>query len=561
MKKTAEAQSKNESNKKSKQSAKKPMKRKLITAGIVVAAVLLLAIGAWIYIDKEKRVFKECSIEAGTPVQASDFVRFKRDKRSASYAYGTSEYDVTVPGEYPITIQLGKKTYTSKLTVTDTVAPVVAVAPKTTMFDTPIDPNEFIVTMNDQTAVTVEFQVEPDYKKVGEQEVTLMCRDLGGNLTTSTTTLRVIGIYPEITREAGSSALTVDDFAFAEEHAALLTPLNEIQMDQPADYTVSFSVDSVRYDCVLHLLDTTPPRATGVNFEGFAGYPQEAEDLIEGLSDATPVVIEYVEDPHFEQPGERDVQIRLTDAGGNEEIVTSHIKLEEDTEPPEIIGAKDISIITNQAIAYKDNVSVTDNADKDITFSVDNSEVDNAKEGVYTVTYSATDKAGNQTEVQIHVTVVYKPYTEDDLWALCDTILAQILHDGMSEKEKVEAIFNWVDWNIKYQGHAEKTSWIQGAYEGIKNRIGDCYNTACACYALYTRAGIENFIITRDPISYAQHFWNAVKIDGKWYHCDALTTREGVRFFMWSSAQVKEYADGHRGYFYYDASKYPVEIP
>lgn len=540
---------------------KKSWLRKLIVIGAILAVVVALVVAGYMYIDREKRVFKECAIEAGTPLQASDFVRFKRDKRSASFAFGTSKYDVNVPGEYPITIQIGNKTYESKLTVRDTVAPVVAVAPKTTMYGMPLVPDDFIVTMNDQTAVTAEFQVEPDFKKVGEQNVTILFRDLGGNVSTGTTTLRVVGIYPEITKEAGNTRIEVSDFVFAEEQAGLLTPLSDVKMDQPADYTVSFSVDGIRYDSILHLQDTIPPCANGIEYTGFAGYPKEASELVTDLTDATAVTVEYVDEPHFETAGDRDIQIRLTDLGGNEQVVTSHLSLQEDTEPPVISGTKDISIITGQAIAYKNNVSVTDNADPNVTYTVDNSAVDIEKDGVYEVTYSATDAAGNHSEVKIKVTVVYKPYTEDDLWALCDEVLADIITDGMSDREKAEAIFNWVDWNIKYQGHAEKTSWIQGAYEGIKNRIGDCYNTACACYALYTRAGLENFIISRDPITYAQHFWNAVKIDGKWYHCDALTTREGTRFFMWNSEQMKQYADSHRGYFYYDASQYPVEIP
>ena len=241
--------------------------------------------------------------------------------------------------------------------------------------------------------------------------------------------------------------------------------------------------------------------------------------------------------------------------------MTSHLNLKADEEPPVISGAKDISIITGQAIAYKEHVTVTDNADSDITYTVDNSTVDNNKEGTYQVTYSATDKAGNKTEVTITVTVVYRPYTEDDLWVLCDQVLANLIKPGMSEKEKVEAIFNWVDWTITYKGHAEKVSWIQGAYDGLKNHIGDCFTIASTCHALYQRAGLETFMIERYPITYAQHFWNAVKIDGVWYHCDALTKDDGTRFFMWDSKKLKEYSDSHRGYHYYDASRYPVQIP
>ena len=539
--------------------SKKKRRILIITISVVVLFGVLMALN--IYIDKEKRVYKECSVEAGTPVSASDFVRFKKDKKSAAFQYGTSAYDVSVPGEYNVTIQLGKKTYSSKLIVTDTIAPVLSAAPKTAMYGQVIPAEDFIVTMDDQTACTVEFASEPDFERVGTQDITLTCHDLGGNVASATTQLRVIGIYPEITMEAGSKRPDASSFAFGETEAALLTPLSDIKMDEPGDYTISFSVDGIRYDSILHLEDTTPPRATGIDYEGFAGYPKTAEELVDGLTDATAVTAEFVEDPKFDEPGERDIHIRLVDAAGNEDIVTSHINLKKDDEAPVIEGTKDISIITGQAIAYKDRVTVTDNADPDITFTVDNSSVDNNTEGTYKVTYSATDKAGNTTSVEITVTVVYRPYTEDDVWELCDQILAQIINDNMSEKEKVEAIFNWVDWSVKYQGHATKISWVQGAYEGLKNRIGDCFTIASTCHALYTRAGFETFMIERYPITYAQHFWNAVKIDGVWYHCDALTKDDGTRFFMWDSAKLKTYSDSHRGYHYYDADRYDVKIP
>ncbi|MBO4928556.1 MAG: transglutaminase domain-containing protein [Clostridiales bacterium] len=540
---------------------RRPSRASIVSVIVTIAVILLVVMALNIYIDKEKRVFKECTVEAGTPVSASDFVRFKKDKKSAAFKYGTSSYDTCVPGEYPITIQLGDHAYDSKLIVYDTVPPQFSISPKTTMYGVPIDTEDFIVTMNDQTACTLEYERMPDYERVGVQDVTLKCKDLGGNITTSTTQIRVIGIYPEITLEAGSKKPEISTFAFGEKDASLLTPLSSIKMDEPGDYTISFSVDGVRYDSVLHLLDTTPPRAQGITYEGFACYPRTAEELVDGLTDATPVTAEFVDDPKFDEPGERDVQIRLTDQGGNSEIVTSHIVLTADEEAPVISGTRDISVITGESIAYKDHVSVTDNADEDITFTVDNSEVDISTEGEYSVTYTATDKAGNTTEVKIKVTVVYRPYTEDDVWALCDELLAEIINDNMTERQKVEAIFNWVDWSVTYKSHGTKVSWIQGAYDGLKYHSGDCFTIAATAYALYTRAGFETFIIERYPITYAQHFWNAVKVDGVWYHCDSLTKEDGTRFFMWNSKQMREYADSHRGYFYYDESRYEVKIP
>ena len=541
--------------------AKPRSRRKILIPILVVFALILIGIGVFLYIYLEKRVFKNCEVEAGTPVAAADFVRFDMDKNSAAFKYGTSHYDVHVPGEYPIEIQLGSRTYHSVLKVSDTIAPKITLLPRETMYNIPLEIQDFVSEADDETECTLEYVTAPDFAKVGEQQISILCTDKAGNTVTESTYVRVIGIYPEIVLEAGDTRPDVKAFAFDEEEATLLTPLNEIDMNQPGDYTVSFSVGGVQYDSILHLKDTKPPKAEGIQYEGFASYPLEPKDLINGLSDATQVKLEFVEDPHFETPGERDVQIRMTDLGGNEQIVTSHIKLEADTEPPVISGTKNISVITNEAIAYKEHVTVTDNADKNITYTVDNSQVNLKEAGTYPVTYSAVDGAGNETKIEIKVTVVYKPYTEDDLWELCDQILKQIINDKMTEKQKVEAIFNWVDWSIAYKGHAEKISWIQGAYEGIKNRVGDCFNVASACHALYTRAGIETFMIERYPITYAQHFWNAVKIDGVWYHCDALTKEDGTRFFMWDSAKIKAYSDTHRGYHYYDASKYPVEIP
>ena len=161
---------------------KKNWRRRLIIISIALAVLIGVSVALYIYIDKEKRVYKECAVEAGTPVSASDFVRFKWDKKSAAFKYGTSAYDVSVPGEYPITIQIGKKSYDSKLVVTDTVAPVLTASPKTTIYEQPLKAEDFVVTMDDQTACSVEFQTEPDFKKVGQQDVTLLCRDLGGRL-------------------------------------------------------------------------------------------------------------------------------------------------------------------------------------------------------------------------------------------------------------------------------------------------------------------------------------------------------------------------------------------
>jgi hypothetical protein len=38
-------------------------------------------------------------------------------------------------------------------------------------------------------------------------------------------------------------------------------------------------------------------------------------------------------------------------------------------------------------------------------------------------------------------------------------------------------------------------------------------------------AGIENMMVLRYPVTYNGHYWNLVKLDGEWYHCDSTVYR------------------------------------
>ena len=67
-----------------------------------------------------------------------------------------------------------------------------------------------------------------------------------------------------------------------------------------------------------------------------------------------------------------------------------------DTTPPVIEGVADITVYVGESVAYRKNITLTDNAgNEEITLSVDSAAVNTAEEGAYTVIYSATDKAGN----------------------------------------------------------------------------------------------------------------------------------------------------------------------
>lgn len=81
---------------------------------------------------------------------------------------------------------------------------------------------------------------------------------------------------------------------------------------------------------------------------------------------------------------------------------------QKDTEKPVITLKGNSEITLNQGDKYNDEgASATDNIDGDITSKIKVSgKVDTTKSGMYTITYTVTDKAGNRTEATRKVTVV-----------------------------------------------------------------------------------------------------------------------------------------------------------
>ncbi|MDF2700419.1 MAG: hypothetical protein K0Q49_1977 [Haloplasmataceae bacterium] len=65
-----------------------------------------------------------------------------------------------------------------------------------------------------------------------------------------------------------------------------------------------------------------------------------------------------------------------------------------------------MTVEVKTTLDYRNGVTVTDNRDLSITFSVDNSQINLNSLGTYPVIYSATDSSGNETQVTIMVHVV-----------------------------------------------------------------------------------------------------------------------------------------------------------
>lgn len=147
------------------------------------------------------------------------------------------------------------------------------------------------------------------------------------------------------------------------------------------------------------------------------GTEVNAADFVEDIEDAQAVSVQFVNGEEltdtytFETEGETSVTIRLTDASGNSFDLTQNVSAYiPDTTAPVISGAKNRTIYIGGSVDYLKGVTATDDTDGDITdkIAVNSDAVNTTKAGTYSVTYTVSDNAGNETKENVKITVKKK---------------------------------------------------------------------------------------------------------------------------------------------------------
>ena len=233
---------------------------------------------------------------------------------------------------------------------------------------------------------------------------------------------------------------------------------------------------------------------------------------------------------------------------------------EDNGNAPQITGVGKISVYLGESPAYLSGVSAADSDNNPVTVTYDPSAVDIYTPGTYSVQYFAVDESGNVGKEW--GTVEVKSVDQETVDAIADEILAYILTDGMTEREKARAVYDWCVGSIIY---STRTSYLMGyntdgAYAGLKNRRGNCFVYFSTAAELLSRAGIENIMIKRTNES-NPHYWNLVKVDGEWYHFDSCPhfAEYPLTAFLLTDAEVGYYSETQAiGYYDFDAGLYPA---
>jgi hypothetical protein len=252
-------------------------------------------------------------------------------------------------------------------------------------------------------------------------------------------------------------------------------------------------------------------------------------------------------------------------------------------------GENVIYLYVGEPVSWRSKVNISDDGGT-FELKIDSSQVNTDVKGTYTVVYSATDTAGNTSQLSVKVIVTSKEYSVSKLYEEIGKRAASLgITAGMSTQDKVVAIYNYVNSpgksadaaNVKFVDESNipainranwETDWIEEALRTLDSGVGDCYSYYSLSKAFFEYFGIENKGIVRDKSSSESgtHFWSMVNIGSeaspRWYFYDA--TRLNGSF----SAQTKDNngclrtldelksyvtSKGGKEFYLFDESKYP----
>jgi hypothetical protein len=353
--------------------------------------------------------------------------------------------------------------------------------------------------------------------------------------------------------------ITVADFMNNDKYEAyFLTDISTLDLSKPTTHQIELSVNNKEVTGYIEVVDTTAPKANFNNQPVWLGEEVEPRTFLKDISDVSDVIVTYKSAPDFSKLGEQEIVLILKDSSGNTAELPVTMTVEEDKQAPEFQGVSDKLVYIGDSVSYKKGVTVTDNKDKDLSFSVDNSKVNLKKEGIYTVTYTAKDTSGNKASKKINVEVKKFVVSEEMVNKLCDEALNKITKSSMTNREVAYAIYKWVKSHISYSGDSDKSDWLAEAYRGMTNGSGDCFTYFAVAQAMLTRAGIDNMEVNRVG-GKTRHYWNLINCGDGWYHFDSCPNKDHMESFMLTDKQVAEYTKKRgNNYYNFDKTLYPA---
>lgn len=517
---------------------------KLTAALLAVLLVLALGAGAYGIYRAQQPKFHDVTVELGTAdIGIEQFLTRWASVKKASFVTDVGTVDISRAGSTPITLRHGGKEQTVTLTVVDTTPPQARFLREYTLrADETPDPNALVEDCSDLGGTLVSFAqpilVPADYSDL---TVTVVVADGSGNTVSAPCTLSFEWLREAVEWELGE-VLTKDALLYnpARDGALLAqADIDAVNAGGIGVYTVA-GVGTVKAAaCTVTVRDTTPPALSLGDVSCTLGEQVEAADFVLSCFDASgEAAVRFAQTPDFTVQGEQTVTIEAEDAYGNITSLTARLLISEDALSPVIGGLYAMTVDKGASPDYLSGVYAWDELDGWCSVFYDASAVDLTKAGIYYVSYTASDTAGNVAYARRRVEVRHDA-------ADTEAMIARIAQSVGSDPE---ALRDYVRSTIAYS-----TDWggDDPVWYGYTVQYGNCYVHAQCLDALLKYYGYNTQLIW---VTEKTHYWLLIELDGVWRHIDPTPSTIHSRYSLMTDAQRLETLSGRT----WDTSLWPA---
>lgn len=375
-----------------------------------VLALILCAGVIFAFWYSEQPKFHNVTVELGEEfpgIQA--FLTDYAVESLSRFVTPVSKVDMSKPGIHSVALTHGTLKEIVAFQIVDTVAPVVEFTDVTIHIDDVLTADAFIKSIDELSETTVSFEEQPQKPDTfGAGSVTVIVTDTSGNITKDIRNVEYVWIVPNYTLELGDTLHKSDLRPWTNDDAVLSqTLVDTLNEKSVGTYNFTSYFEDKSCDCTVTIVDTTPPEVETTDITAFVGDTVTVDDFIVTVSDVSGVH-DAAADVELSTDAvcDKSVLITVTDSSGNKTVNKVKFTVKADTEAPVFSGIDSMRLQPGDPVDFTAGVSVTDNADKGITYTCDSSNVNVNVIGIYSVKYVAVDRAGNKTEVIREVAVV-----------------------------------------------------------------------------------------------------------------------------------------------------------
>lgn len=487
--------------------------------------------------------FRDVTIELGSPLPpVEEFLTDSADAAIAKLVTPSEKVDLSKAGQQELVFSYDNKQYPVILTIQDTIAPVVTFRDVVTAIDKQPKPEDFVVEIVDAAATTVTFAEQPAAPETyGETQVKIRVTDASGNSVEKQCNLRYTWIYDQITWELGQPLEKSHLLLNPEKDGDLIDQglLDEINASPVGVYTITSTSEGQTCVCTITVQDTTAPTLELKAVHIDIGERVTLNSFIKTLEDASgDVEVQLLTTLEDKKEGTQTVIIEATDINGNVTKAQTTLKVTLDSKAPVFSGASAVTLDKNSTFDFYAGVSAVDARDGKVSFTVDYSKVNLAKQGTYYAVYTAQDATGNIATLRRKIVI---NHDAEDTQALVNKIAAELPNDPEKIRDYVR---NYVGYNSNWGG--EDPVWY-----GFTQWTGNCYVHALCLQRIFDVKGYETQLIW---VTDQSHYWLLINLDGVWRHIDATPGRVHSRYSLMTDAQRYATLSGRN----WDRSQWPT---